>query len=42
MTYLSAGRIDEATTHAREALALSRRLDARASEAQALCLASPL
>jgi tetratricopeptide (TPR) repeat protein len=31
--------IDEAASHAREALALSRRLRARASEAHALCLA---
>jgi tetratricopeptide (TPR) repeat protein len=37
-TYLSAGRIDEAASHAREALALTRRLGARASEAHALCL----
>ena len=39
MTYLSAGRTDEAAGHAREALALTRRLGARASEAHALCLA---
>jgi class 3 adenylate cyclase/tetratricopeptide (TPR) repeat protein len=39
MTYLSAGRIDEAASHAREALALARRLGARGAEAQALCLA---
>ena len=39
MTCLSAGRIDEAAHHAREALALSRRLGARASQAHALCLA---
>ena len=39
MTDLSAGRIDEAASHAREALALSRRLGARGSEAHALCLA---
>ncbi len=38
-TYLSAGRIDEAAGHAREALALTRRLGARGSEAHALCLA---
>jgi tetratricopeptide (TPR) repeat protein len=37
MTYLSAGRIDEAAGHAREALALTRRLGARGSDA--LCLA---
>ena len=37
-TYLSAGQIDEAARHAREALALTRRLGARASEAHALCL----
>ena len=39
MTCLSAGRIDEATTHAREARALTRRLGARGGEALALCLA---
>jgi class 3 adenylate cyclase/tetratricopeptide (TPR) repeat protein len=39
MTSLSAGRIDEAVSHTREALALARRLGARASEAHALCLA---
>jgi class 3 adenylate cyclase/tetratricopeptide (TPR) repeat protein len=39
MTYLSAGRIDEAASHAREALALTRGLRARGSEAHALCLA---
>ena len=39
MAYLAAGRIDEARSHAREALALSRRLGARGSEAHALCLA---
>ena len=33
-----AGRIDEAGRHAREALALSRWLGARGSEAHALCL----
>ena len=38
-TYLSAGRIDETASHAREALALTRRLGARGSEAHALCLA---
>jgi class 3 adenylate cyclase/tetratricopeptide (TPR) repeat protein len=38
-TSLSAGRIDEARCHAREALAVSRRLGARASEAHALRLA---
>ena len=38
-TYLSAGRIHEAASHAREALALTRRLGARASEVHALCLA---
>jgi class 3 adenylate cyclase/tetratricopeptide (TPR) repeat protein len=37
-TCLSAGRIDEAAGHARDALALARRLGARASEAHALCL----
>ena len=39
MTCLSARRIDEAASHAREALALTRRLGARPSEAYALCLA---
>ncbi len=39
MTDLSAGRIDEAASHAREALALTRRLGARGSQAHALCLA---
>jgi tetratricopeptide (TPR) repeat protein len=39
MTNLSGGRIDEAASHAREALALTRRLGARGSEAHALCLA---
>jgi tetratricopeptide (TPR) repeat protein len=39
MTSLSAGRIDEAASHAREALALTRRLGARGSEAHALHLA---
>jgi tetratricopeptide (TPR) repeat protein len=38
-THLSAGWIDEAAGHAREALALTRRLGARGSEAHALCLA---
>src|SRR5262249_33844083 len=38
MASLSARRIDEARSHAREALALTRRLGARASEAHALCL----
>ncbi len=38
MTYLSAGRIEEAAAHAREALALTRQLGARGSEAHALCL----
>ena len=39
MTCLAAGRIDEAWSHAREALTLSRQLGARGSEADALCLA---
>jgi tetratricopeptide (TPR) repeat protein len=39
MASLWAGRIDEAAGHAREALALTRRLGARGSEAHALCLA---
>jgi len=39
MTCLAARRIDEAWSHAQEALALSRRLGARGSEADALCLA---
>jgi tetratricopeptide (TPR) repeat protein len=38
MIYLSVGRIDDAARHAREALALTRRLGARGSEAHALCL----
>ena len=38
-TYLSAGRIDEAASYAREMLALTRRLGARGFEAQALRLA---
>jgi tetratricopeptide (TPR) repeat protein len=42
MTYLAAGRIDEAASHTREALALTRRLGARASEAHALCLAGDI
>jgi tetratricopeptide (TPR) repeat protein len=37
-TCLSAGRIDEAASHAREALALTRRLCARGNEAHALFL----
>jgi class 3 adenylate cyclase/tetratricopeptide (TPR) repeat protein len=37
-TYLSAGRFDEAANHAREALALTRRLGARGNEAHALYL----
>ena len=36
-TCLSAGRLDEAASHAREALALTRRLGARGAEAHALC-----
>jgi tetratricopeptide (TPR) repeat protein len=39
MACLSARLIDEAATHAREMLALTRRLGARGSEAHALCLA---
>jgi tetratricopeptide (TPR) repeat protein len=38
-SYLAVGRLDEAASHASEALALTRRLGARASEAHALCLA---
>jgi tetratricopeptide (TPR) repeat protein len=38
MTYLAGGRIDEAASHAREALALVRRLGARGREGHALCL----
>ncbi len=38
-TCLSAGRIDEAASYARETLTLTRRLGARASEAHALSLA---
>jgi class 3 adenylate cyclase/tetratricopeptide (TPR) repeat protein len=41
-TCLSAGRIDEAASYAREALALTRRLRARGSEAHALCLAGDI
>jgi tetratricopeptide (TPR) repeat protein len=40
MICLAAGRIDEAASHTREALSLTRRLGARASEAHALCLAA--
>jgi len=39
MTYLWAGRVDEAASHAREALTLTRRLEARGAEVHALCLA---
>jgi class 3 adenylate cyclase/DNA-binding winged helix-turn-helix (wHTH) protein/tetratricopeptide (TPR) repeat protein len=39
LTSLSAGRIAEAASYAGEALALTRRLGARGSEARALCLA---
>ena len=39
-TYLSVRRIDEARSHAREALVHTRRIGARASEAHALCLAA--
>jgi len=42
MIYLSAGQIDEAAGYAREALALTRRLGARAAEAHALCLAGDI
>ena len=38
-TSLTAGRIDEAASHAREALVLTRRLGVRGAEAHALCLA---
>ncbi len=38
MTYLRAGRIDEAASLAREALELTRRLGARGSEAHVLTL----
>jgi tetratricopeptide (TPR) repeat protein len=38
-TYLVAGRVDEAASHAREGLAFSRRVGARASEAHTLVLA---
>jgi tetratricopeptide (TPR) repeat protein len=41
-TCLSAGRIDEAASHAREALALTRWLGARGAEAHALCLAGDI
>jgi class 3 adenylate cyclase/tetratricopeptide (TPR) repeat protein len=39
LTCLAADQIDEAASHAREALALTRRLGARGNEAHALCLA---
>ena len=39
MTYLAAGRLDEAASQAQDALALTRRLGARGSEAEALGLA---
>jgi len=39
MVCLAARRIDEARSHAQEALAFSRRLGARGAEAHALCLA---
>jgi class 3 adenylate cyclase/tetratricopeptide (TPR) repeat protein len=39
MTCLGAGQVNEAASHAREMLALTRRLGARGSEAHALCLA---
>jgi class 3 adenylate cyclase/tetratricopeptide (TPR) repeat protein len=42
MTYLSAGRIDEAASHAQEAIALTRRLAAHGSEAGVLCLAGDI
>jgi tetratricopeptide (TPR) repeat protein len=41
-TYLAAGRIDEAASHTREALAITRRLGARGSAAHALCLAGDI
>jgi hypothetical protein len=42
MTYLWVGRIDEATSHAREALALTRRLGVRGDEAHALYLSGEI
>jgi len=42
MTCRLAGRLDEATAHARDALALTRRLGARGSEAEALALSGDL
>jgi tetratricopeptide (TPR) repeat protein len=42
MTYLAAGRIDEATAHAREALGLARRLGDGGNEAHALCLSGDI
>jgi len=42
LPYLTAGRIDEARSHAREALALARRLGARGSETHALHLAGDI
>jgi tetratricopeptide (TPR) repeat protein len=41
-SYFLAGRMDEAVSHTRDALALTRRLGARASEAHALCLAGDI
>jgi DNA-binding SARP family transcriptional activator len=38
LIYLSTGRIDDAASYAREALAFTRRAEARAGEAHALCL----
>jgi tetratricopeptide (TPR) repeat protein len=38
-SYFAAGRMDEAVSHTRDAMALTRRLGARGSEAHALCLA---
>jgi tetratricopeptide (TPR) repeat protein len=40
--YVAAGRIDEATNYAREALALARRRGARGSESLALCLTADI
>jgi tetratricopeptide (TPR) repeat protein len=42
MTYLRAGRIDEASDLAREALELTRRLGARGNEAHTLCLSGDI
>lgn len=42
LTYFAAARIEEAMSHSSEALALSRRLEARGGEAHALVLAGDI